>query len=90
MAEIVFTSIHACPGGLAKLHFLASLSPTDVHVTNSCQCHVSRNDVWHSQNRIFKNPACIGRTDAEVEALILWPTDSKSQLIGKALDAGQD
>ena len=26
---------------------------------------------------------CIGRTDAKVEALILWPPDVKSQLIGK-------
>ena len=30
----------------------------------------------------------IGRTDAE--APILWPSDAKSQLIGKDLDAGKD
>ena len=30
----------------------------------------------------------IGRTDAE--AAVLWPTDAKSQLIGKDLDAGKD
>ena len=30
----------------------------------------------------------IGRTDAE--ALILWPPDAKSQLIGKDSDAGKD
>ena len=30
----------------------------------------------------------IGRTDAE--ASILWPTDVKSQLIGKDPDAGKD
>ena len=30
----------------------------------------------------------IGRTDAE--ALILWPPDVKSQLIGKDPDAGKD
>ena len=29
----------------------------------------------------------IGRTDAEVETLILWPPDVKSPLIGKELDA---
>ena len=29
----------------------------------------------------------IGRTDAEAEALILWPPDAKSQLIGKDPDA---
>ena len=32
--------------------------------------------------------ACIGRTDAEAEAPILWPLDVKSQLIGKEPDAG--
>ena len=32
----------------------------------------------------------IGRTDAEAEALILWPSDAKSQLIVKDPDAGKD
>ena len=32
----------------------------------------------------------IGRTDAEAEALILWPPDAKSQLIGKDPDSGKD
>jgi len=32
----------------------------------------------------------IGRTDAEAEALILWPPDVKGQLTGKDLDAGKD
>ena len=32
----------------------------------------------------------IGRTDAEAETPILWPPDTKSQLIGKDLDAGKD
>ena len=31
----------------------------------------------------------IGRTDAEVEAPILWPPDAKSQLIGKNSDTGK-
>ena len=30
------------------------------------------------------------RTDAEAEALILWPPDAKSQLTGKDPDAGKD
>ena len=29
-------------------------------------------------------------TDAEAEALILWPLDAKSRLIGKGTDAGED
>ena len=32
----------------------------------------------------------IGRTDAEAETPILWPTDAKSWLIGKDPDAGKD
>ena len=32
----------------------------------------------------------IGRTDAETEALILWPNDVERQLIGKHSDAGKD
>ena len=31
----------------------------------------------------------IRRTDAEAEALILWPPDAKNWLIGKDLDAGK-
>ena len=31
----------------------------------------------------------IGRTDAEVEALVHWPPDVKSQIIGKDPDAGK-
>ena len=32
----------------------------------------------------------IGRTDAEAEAPILWPSDVNSQFIEKDLDAGKD
>ena len=32
----------------------------------------------------------IGRTDAEVEAPVLWPPDAKSWLTGKDPDAGKD
>ena len=32
----------------------------------------------------------IGRTDSEAEAPILWPSDAKSQVIGKDSDAGKD
>ena len=38
-----------------------------------------------NQPRIF-----IGRTDAEAEALILWPPDAKSRLIGKDTKARKD
>ena len=31
-----------------------------------------------------------GKTDAEAETPILWPPDSKNQLIGKDPDAGKD
>ena len=38
------------------------------------------------------NQLCIfiGRTDAEAEALILWSSGAKSQLIGKDPDIGKD
>ena len=36
------------------------------------------------------NQSLIGRTDAETEASILWPSDRKSCLIGKDPDAGKD
>ena len=38
------------------------------------------------------NQSCIfiGRTDAEAEAPILWPPDTKSLLSGKDSDAGRD
>ena len=32
----------------------------------------------------------IGKTDAEAEALILWPPDAKNRLIGKDPDGGKD
>ena len=32
----------------------------------------------------------IGKTDTEAETLILWPSHSKSLLIGKDPDAGRD
>ena len=31
-----------------------------------------------------------GRTDAEAEALMLWPPNAKSRLTGKDSDAGKD
>ena len=36
------------------------------------------------------NQSSIGRTDAEAEAPILWPSDVKSRLIEKDPDAGKD
>ena len=38
-----------------------------------------------NQPRLF-----IGRTDAEAEAPVLWPSDVKSRLIGKDPDARKD
>ena len=32
----------------------------------------------------------VGRTDAEAETLMFWPSDAKSQFIGKDPDAGKD
>ena len=46
--------------------------------------------------KLFRNPKgnqpwiFIGRTDAEAEAPILWPSNMKSGLTGKDFDAGKD
>ena len=45
----------------------------------------SNQSILKEVNTIF-----IGRTDAKVEAPILWPPDGKSWLIGKDPDAGKD
>ena len=37
-----------------------------------------------------KGNQLIGRTEAEVEAPLLWPPDAKSQLFGKELYVGKD
>ena len=43
-----------------------------------------------SQSKREINPEYSGRTNAEAEALILWPPDANSWLIGKDPDAGKD
>ena len=48
-------------------------------------CKIKPVDPKGNQPWIF-----IESTDAEAEAPILWPTDAKSQLIGKDPDAGKD
>ena len=40
--------------------------------------------------KLFTVSKNIGRTDAEAEAPILWPPDTKSWLIVKDPDAGKD
>ena len=60
-------------------------------------CGITK-DSWESLGQQGYSPTIlkeinwifIGRTDAEAEALILWPPNAKSQLIGKDPDAGQD
>ena len=40
-------------------------------------------------NSVWVTREFIGRTDAKAEALILWPPDAKSQLIGEDPDSGK-
>ena len=42
------------------------------------------------KRQFIKSLIFLERTDAEVQAPILWPPDAKSQLIGKDPDAGKD
>ena len=47
---------------------------------------------WHLQDpktAVLRDVKRI-RIDAEAEALILWPLDAKSRVIGKDPDAGKD
>ena len=48
------------------------------------QVNLKGNQSWIDLERLF------GRTDAEAEALILWPPDGNRWLTGKDPDAGQD
>ena len=48
-------------------------------------CNIKPVNLKGNQSWIF-----IGRTDAEAEALILWPPDAKSWLIRKDSDIGKD
>ena len=50
----------------------------------------SWNYTSHLKNFRYQPWIFIGRTDAEAEAPILWPTASKSWPIGKGPDAGKD
>ena len=62
------------------------LTPTNSLIQTQCPTiqFIGRADI--------AGPPCIfiGRTDAEVEAPILWPPDAKSWLIRKDPDAGKD
>ena len=51
-----------------------------LHIKETQLVHPKGNQSW-----IF-----IGRTDAEAETPILWPSDAKNWLIGKDPDAGKD
>ena len=52
---------------------------------NPLHCKIKPVNPKGDQPRIFT-----GRTDAEAEAPIFWPPDSKNQLIRKDPDAGKD
>ena len=65
------------------------------------QCILEMFQCWGEKKKLFhlSKPVSpkgnqpwifIGRTDAEVEALILWPPDVKNWLIGKDPGAGKD
>ena len=48
-------------------------------------CKIKSVNPKGNQSSIF-----VGRTDAEAEALVLWPPDARSQLIRKDPNAGKD
>ena len=53
---------------------------------------LKRKVIWTNQS-VLKGSQCwifIGKTDAEAETPIIWPSYAKSQLIGKDPDTGKD
>ena len=57
-----------------------------------CCCRVRHDwsDLAHTDSSLIVSWIFIGRTDAEAEAPILWPSDMMSWLVGKGLDARKD
>ena len=54
------------------------------HLQSPLDCKIKLVDSKEDQSSLF-----IGKTDAEAEALILWPPDVKSWLLRKDPDAGK-
>ena len=67
--------------GQCKLHVVGTLTCN----LNPHYCHKIKPVNSKDQPRIF-----VGRTEAKAEALIIWPPEVKSQLIGRDPDAGKD
>ena len=67
---------------LVPLSIFPRLSDIYIYVWTARKTNQS---ILKDQSWIF-----IGRTDAEVETPILWPSDAKNQLIGKDPDPGKD
>ena len=61
-------------------------------VSTSCKTGDASNNIFIMDFIVLlpKSWVFIGRTDAEAETPILWPTDAKSWLTGKDPDAGTD
>ena len=71
--------------------------PSMTQVKRFCQCNLNLpiNSIRINQMKAFKRQFIkslifLERTDAEVQAPVLWPPDAKSQIIGKDPDAGKD
>ena len=72
---------------MAVLGFPRRLDPCS---TKLYQCSILL-DIWKHEFRFGSGRAIFnGRTEAEVEAPTLRPSDVKSQLIGRDPDAGKD
>ena len=62
-----------------------------VYMYHSFLIHLSAHGHLQPVNPRGNQPLiCIGRTDAEAEAPILWPPDAKTLLTGKDPDAGEN
>ena len=95
MAEYSHYLIHTHPYPLAS----SQRTPLTATRGNFCRWLMSITKSWLNSEALRNHPnvniqhhpkESIGRTDEEAEAPLLWPPDTKSQLIRKDPDAGKD
>ena len=84
LPELAQTHVHQVSDAIQPSDPLLSPSPPAFNLSQH-QGPFQRVNLEGNQSWVF-----IGRTDAEAEVPILWPSDEKSQLIRKDPDAGKD
>ena len=98
---VLFMVLHTLLGEGAwhsREHRECMTAVSNIHVCTHTHTYIHKDlevSLWGLKFRVLNNwsepsSAYTGRTDAEAEAPIFWPPDSKSQLIRKDSDVGKD